>query len=219
MTPEERVGQLFLVTFQGTDTHDQTRIYDLIANHHAGGVVLLSGNDNFLPEDTIPSAHRLIGELQTIESSATTTSELDPQSADKVYVPLFVGISQEGDGTPYDQILSGLTPLPNPMAIGATWKTELAQQIGNVQGSELSALGVNLYLGPSLDVEAPNPSAQIDLIYLFLAAIRFGGEMERAMFRFAHGYNNRMMVVAKHFRDVVIQIVHRKRKGNGPQIA
>ena len=40
MTPEERVGQLFLVTFQGTDTHDQTQIYDLIANHHVGGVVL-----------------------------------------------------------------------------------------------------------------------------------------------------------------------------------
>jgi beta-N-acetylhexosaminidase len=40
MTPEERVGQLFLVTFRGTDTHDQTQVYDLIANHHVGGVVL-----------------------------------------------------------------------------------------------------------------------------------------------------------------------------------
>ena len=37
MTPEEKVGQLFLVTFQGTDTHDQTHIYDLIANQHVGG--------------------------------------------------------------------------------------------------------------------------------------------------------------------------------------
>src|SRR5690349_20925385 len=68
MTPEERVGQLFLVTFQGTDTHDQTEIYDLIANHHVGGVVLLAANDNFLPDpDTIPSAHQLINDLQTIE--------------------------------------------------------------------------------------------------------------------------------------------------------
>ena len=125
MTPEERVGQLFLVTFQGTDAHDQTRIYDLIANRHVGGVVLLAGNDNFLPEpDTISSAHQLVNGLQTIESTATTESELDTQSVDNVYVPLFVGISQEGDGTPYDQILSGLTPLPNPMAIGATWKTD-----------------------------------------------------------------------------------------------
>lgn len=203
MTPEERVGQLFLVTFQGTDAHDQTRIYDLIANRHIGGVVLLAGNDNFLPEpDTISSAHQLVNGLQTIESTATTESELDTQSVDNVYVPLFVGISQEGDGTPYDQILSGLTPLPNPMAIGATWKTDLAQQVGGVLGNELSALGFNLYLGPSLDVmEAPNPSAQIDLGPRVFGGDPFWvGEMGRAYISGLHtGSNGRMVVVAKHF--------------------
>ncbi|HEY9528219.1 MAG TPA: glycoside hydrolase family 3 N-terminal domain-containing protein, partial [Anaerolineales bacterium] len=167
MTPEERVGQLFLVTFQGTDTHDQTQIYDLIANHHVGGVVLQAANNNFLPQpDTISSAYQLIRSLQTIESEATTAPPSAPNapSDQKVYVPLFVGISQEGDGVPYDQILSGLTPVPSLMAIGATWKTELARQVGAVQGQELSALGFNLYLGPSLDVvESPNPSARIDL--------------------------------------------------------
>ncbi|HEX2996008.1 MAG TPA: hypothetical protein VHP14_14385, partial [Anaerolineales bacterium] len=68
MTPEERVGQLFLVTFQGTETHDQTRIYDLIVNRHVGGVVLLAGNDNFLPppeNNTVSSAYQLIRALQT----------------------------------------------------------------------------------------------------------------------------------------------------------
>jgi beta-N-acetylhexosaminidase len=203
MTPEERVGQLFLVTFQGIDAHDQTRIYDLIANHHVGGVVLLAGNDNFLPEpDTISSAHRLVSELQTIESAATTQSELDTQSVDKVYVPLFIGISQEGDGAPYDQILSGLTPLPNPMAIGATWKPELAQQVGSVLGSELNALGFNLYLGPSLDVvEAPNPLARIDLGPRVFGGDPFWvGEMGRAYISGLHtGSNGRMVVVAKHF--------------------
>src|SRR6185503_14665124 len=73
MTPEERAGQLFLVTFQGTDTHDQTQIYDLIANHHVGGAVLQAANDNFLPQpDTISNAYQLIRSLQTIESEATT---------------------------------------------------------------------------------------------------------------------------------------------------
>ncbi|MBN2115124.1 MAG: hypothetical protein JW730_01045 [Anaerolineales bacterium] len=207
MTPEERVGQLFLVTFLGTDTHDQTRIYDLIANHHVGGVVLLAGNDNFLPEpDTISSAHHLISALQVIESDATTRSEADPQSVDNVYVPLFVGISQEGNGTPYDQILSGLTPLPNSMAIGATWKTELAWQVGSVQGSELSALGFNLYFGPSLDVveapdEAPDPSARIDLGPRVFGGDPFWvGEMGRAYISGLHsGSDGHMMVVAKHF--------------------
>jgi beta-N-acetylhexosaminidase len=76
MTPEERVGQLFLVTFQGTDPHDQTEIYDLIANHHVGGVVLQAANDNFLPQpDTIDNAHQLIRTLQTIESDATTAPQ------------------------------------------------------------------------------------------------------------------------------------------------
>ena len=205
MTPEERIGQLFLVTFEGTDTHDQTQIYDLIANHHVGGVVLQAANDNFLPQpDTTSGAYQLIRALQTIESDATTKSQSDGNapSGNKVYVPLLVGISQEGDGAPYDQILSGLTPLPNLMAIGATWKTELAQQVGEVFGRELSALGFNLFLGPSLDVvEDPDPSAQIDLGTRVFGGDPFWvGKMGRAYIAGLHtGSNNRMAVIAKHF--------------------
>jgi beta-N-acetylhexosaminidase len=205
MTPEERVGQLFLVTFQGLDTHDQTEIYELIANYHVGGVVLRAANDNFLPQpDTISSAYQLIQGLQTIESDATKVSQSagSSQSEEKAYVPLFIGISQEGDGVPHDQILSGLTPLPNLMAIGATWEPELAEQVGAVLGRELSALGFNLYLGPSLDVaESPNPLAQNDL-----GPRVFGGdpfwvrEMGRAYIAGLHtGSNDRMVVIAKHF--------------------
>src|SRR5690606_37533621 len=98
MTPEERVGQVFLVTFRGTDTHDQTEIYDLIANHHVGGVILQASNDNFLPApDTIPAAHQLISDLQTIEWQSSTPpapGTSAPPATDPVYVPLFIGISQ-----------------------------------------------------------------------------------------------------------------------------
>jgi beta-N-acetylhexosaminidase len=203
MTPEERVGQLFLVTFQGVDAHDQTQIYDLIANYHVGGVVLLAGNDNFLPApDTVPTAHQLISALQTIEAETAAPVETGAQAHGNVYVPLFVGISQEGDGAPHDQILSGLTPLPNLMAIGATWNRDLAQQVGAVLGRELSALGFNLYLGPSLDVvEAPNPSAQFDLgARVFGGDPYWVGELGRAYISGVHtGSGNRMVVVAKHF--------------------
>jgi len=37
LTPEERVGQLFLVTFSGTDISAESQIYDLIINHHIAG--------------------------------------------------------------------------------------------------------------------------------------------------------------------------------------
>src|SRR5687768_15143525 len=162
MTPEERVGQLFLVTLGGTDTSVESQIHDLITNHHVGGVILVAENNNFVDApDTIAGAHQLVTALQTIEWEAT---EQATQASRSAYVPLFIGISQEGDGAPHDQILGGLTPLPNAMAIGATWKTELAEQVGSVLGSELSALGFNFLLGPSLDVvESPNPSARSDL--------------------------------------------------------
>lgn len=200
MSPEERVGQLFLVTFTGTDTSPESQIYDLIANRHVGGVVLQAGNDNFVAAPgTVTSAHQLINALQTIEWQASINSQ--PQLSD-VYVPLFVGISQEGDGIPHDQILSGLTPLPDEMAIGATWKTDLARQVGTVLGNELSAMGFNLYLGPSLDVlESPNPSALSDLGTRVFGGDPFWvGRMGREYISGLHaGSNNRMMVVAKHF--------------------
>lgn len=202
MTPEERVGQLFLGTFRGTDVSAESQIYDLIVNHHIGGVILLADHDNFLAApDTVTGAHQLINNLQEIEWDATALG-LNGQSPRSVFVPLFIGTSQEGDGAPHDQILSGLTPLPDAMAIGATWKPELAKQVGSVLGTELSALGFNLFLGPSLDVvEAPDPAARSDLGTRVFGGDPFWvGEMGRAYVAGLHeGSANRMVVVAKHF--------------------
>ncbi len=211
MTPEERVGQLFLVTFRGTNTSSDTQIYDLIANRHVGGVILLAENDNFVgAPDTVPAAYQLIKQLQMIEArttietpvSETPVAETPTPAPENTYVPLFIGISQEGDGDPHDQILSGLTPLPDAMAIGATWKTDMAQQVGSVLGRELSALGFNLFLGPSLDVvESPNPSAQVDLGTRSFGGDPFWvGKMGQAYISGLHtGSDGRMVVVAKHF--------------------
>ena len=199
MTPEERVGQLFLVTFSGTNTGKESQIYDLIASRHVGGVILLSENNNFVAEpDTISSAHQVIADLQAIEWDAANVDT----SLHGAYVPLLIGISQEGDGVPDDQILSGMTPLPNEMAVGATWKTENAMQVGSVLGAELSAIGFNLYLGPSLDVvESPNPSARSDLgTRVFGGDPYWVGEMGQAYVSGLHtGSGNRMIVVVKHF--------------------
>jgi beta-N-acetylhexosaminidase len=127
---------------------------------------------------------------------------LNEQSPRSVYVPLFIGISQEGGGPPHDQILSGLTPLPAVMALGATWKPELAKQVGSVLGSELSALGFNFLFGPSLDVvEAPDPAARSDLGTRVFGGDPFWvGVMGRAYVAGLHeGSKNRMLVIAKHF--------------------
>ena len=206
LSPEERVGQLFLVTFTGTDTTEESQIYDLVVNYHIGGVILSSENDNFTAApDTVANAHQLITEIQRIEWDNTEAFLPEPGSGiptPPAYVPLFVGVEQDGDGPPADQILSGLTTMPNAMSLGATWKPELAQQVGEIQGKELAALGFNLYLGPPLDVlETPNPAVRSDIgTRTFGGDPYWVGEMGRAFISGLHsGSDGRMLVVAKHF--------------------
>jgi beta-N-acetylhexosaminidase len=206
LTPEERVGQLFLVTFIGKDASSTSQIYDLIANHHVGGVLLQSENDNFGPAgQTLSQSLALARELQSGEWSASQTRQIEPASGQEftpAFIPLFVGISQEGNGPPYDQIIHGLTPLPSNMALGATWQPHLANEVGAVLGSELSSLGFNLLLGPSLDVlENPRQQGTGDLgVRTFGGDPYWVGEMARALVSGIHsGSGDRIAVVAKHF--------------------
>lgn len=206
MTPEERVGQLFLITFTGTDTGAESPIYDLVTNYHVGGVVLLAENDNFDPTpNTVSGTHELISDLQRIEWNSSVSPSPDITTGnlpERAYVPLFIGIEQDGDGYPYDQILNGMTPMPNAMALGATWRPDLARQIAEVQGEELAALGINLYMGPSLDVlDTPNPAARSSIgTRSFGGDPYWVGEMGRAYINGLHsGSDGHMLVVAKHF--------------------
>ena len=56
LTPEEKVGQLFLITFNGADTDPASPIFDLIANYHIGGIVLARDNDNFQNPESMPGS-------------------------------------------------------------------------------------------------------------------------------------------------------------------
>jgi len=206
LSPEERVGQLFLVTFTGSDVGPDSQIYDLITKHHIGGVVLLAANDNFVAApDTVSETYLLTSSLQNAEWESSFVPLIDPSTGTQSrrdYIPLFIGISQGGGGYPYDQIISGLTPLPNQMAIGATWQPDLAKQTGVVLGKELSSIGINLFLGPSLDVlEVPNPTSKGDLGTRVFGGDPFWvGEMGRAYIEGIHsGSNGRMAVISKHF--------------------
>ncbi len=206
MTPDERVGQLFLVSFSGTDVSPESKIFDLIRNHYIGGVVLLSSNDNFSPmPNTLDDTRVLINELQKKNWDGSFIKTIDPITNNEhypAYVPLFIALSQEGDGYPTDQLLSGLTPLPSQMAIGATWDPALSQKAGEVMGRELSALGVNLYLGLSLDVlDVVSPQALNDLgVRSFGGDPYWVGQMGSAYIKGLHeGSAQRMLVVAKHF--------------------
>jgi beta-N-acetylhexosaminidase len=213
LTPEERIGQLFLVTFKGTDVGPETPIYDLLTTHHVGGVILRAQNDNILSDSPNPQnatattqqVYELVQQLHKDNWDFSLVPRLNPTSGisyTPTYIPLFIGMVQEGDGYPYDQILHGMTGLPNQMALGATWNPDLAAQVGEILGKELTALGINLLLGPSLDVlDIPQFETSASL-----GTRAFGGdpywvsEMGRAYVRGVHkGGNGRLATVAKRF--------------------
>jgi beta-N-acetylhexosaminidase len=206
MSPEEKIGQLFLIAFQGREITPESEIYNLIVNHHIGGVILRTENDNITSLNTTENIFQLTQALQQAEWDGSLEEENQEEDVvDQIpdnYVPLFVAISQEGDSYPHNTIFNGVTTLPSQLAIGATWDLSLAEKVGNVLGQELNTLGFNLLLGPSLDV--------LDLPYVEggddLGARTFGGdpfwvgELGKAYIRGVHlGSRNQIAVISKHF--------------------
>jgi beta-N-acetylhexosaminidase len=119
MTLEQKVGQLFLVFFNGQILSPS--LLRSIREYHVGGIVFFQGN--------IASAQQtaaLINEAQREAISGT------------VGVPLFVAADQEGG------LIARMPPpapaFPSQMALGATGDGDLAARVAQAQSRVLKAL-------------------------------------------------------------------------------
>ncbi len=190
MSVEDKVGQLFLVSFVGDNVNPDSDVWQLITEYKVGGVILQTANSNF---ENNPSAPRQITEfVNALQTTAYNSNGL----------PLFVAIDYEGDDYPYTRITEGVTPIPSQMSIGATWDTTYAEAVGRIVGQELSAMGINLLLGPGVDVlNDPRPTGRGDIgTRVFGGDPYWVGQMGRAYIRGVHeGSAGRMATVAKHF--------------------
>lgn len=217
LTPDERVGQLFMVSFQGTNLTPNSPIARLIQEYRVGGVVISARNENFRNDNDTPA--RVLGLTNTLQMLAreapvrstasitaatlTATTTLTAPIESYTPLPLFVAVEHGGDGFPNTQIRRGLTNIPSQMALGATWEPEYARLVGQVVGRELSLLGINMLFGPSLDVlDNPRP----DRSGASLGVYTFGGhpfwvqKMGEAYIRGVHqGSNHQVLTVATHF--------------------
>ena len=220
LTPQERVGQLFVVSFNGTDAETGSPIAELIQTYRIGGVVISAGNENFVNNaDTPAQVLTLSTKLQTLAQTAplitvtdtvtgttptltSTVTTTDTVNTSYTPLPLFIAVEHEGDGFPYTQVRGGLPAIPNQMALGATWNVENARLVGQIVGHDLPLLGINMLFGPSLDV-LDNPRIDQGNI---LGTRTFGGhphwvgEMGQAYIKGVHqGSGNKMLVISKHF--------------------
>ncbi len=204
MSVEQRVGQLFMVEFLGAEAKPDSAIAHLIREYHVGAVYLTWANGNITDETGTPAqVARLTNSLQQLacdDPRLSPKGDLQPNIAD--CVPLFVAVDHEGDGYPRTHLRQGATQIPSAMAIGATWSEDDAQLVGEVVGRELAAVGVNMLLGPVVDVlERPHPEGGGDLnLRVFGGDPAWVGMLGRAYIRGVHqGSGGRMLTVAKHF--------------------
>jgi beta-N-acetylhexosaminidase len=142
-----------------------------------------------------PIATRTPTPIPTATASPTPASNAE-------HLPLLIGLDWAGDGSLAFSGANDFTPLPSQMAIGATWLPDLSEKTGQVLGQEIEAIGVNLLLGPSLDVlDTPRPGSRGDLRTRTFGGDPFWvGQMGRAFIRgVQEGSGGGVMTAAKHF--------------------
>ncbi len=210
LTPAERVGQLFLVSFEGNSANTDSDIAELIQEYRVGGVVISARNRNFFNSINTPA--QVLGLTTSLQRLATqpplpvtatqTITAAAPLTTPYTALPLFVAVAHEGDGYPFTQIRQGMHDIPSQMALAATWDLENPRQIGLAVGQELSAVGVNMLFGPSLDVlDNPRPNLGSGLgVRTFGSNPYWVGEMGHAYIQGIHlGSDGKLLTIAKHF--------------------
>ncbi|CAG9998957.1 unnamed protein product [Clonostachys byssicola] len=127
------IGQTLLMGWDGTEVTAEIRT--LIEDHHLGSIILTAKN-----LESAQQTSRLVQELQTIAKNAGHP------------YPLLIALDQENGGVNslFDQDL--VCQFPSAMGIAATGRAELAYEVTKATATEISACGVNLMLGPVLDV-------------------------------------------------------------------
>jgi len=139
MTTEQKVGQLFLVYFDGTSLSPD--LERMITEYHVGGIIIFPHN------------------LNTLRDLALLISDAQQAAAgNEPHIPLFVAADQEG--WPIWRLPNGATVFPSNMALGATDSVEDARLMAQVMAEEMIALGINMNLAPVMDVNS-NPANPI----------------------------------------------------------
>jgi beta-N-acetylhexosaminidase len=177
MSLEEKVGQLFMVWFEGRENAPLLR--EAITRRHAGGIILYDITDN-------------VGSPTEVARLTNAAQRMAAESG--AGVGLLIGIDQEGG--PVVRLKNGFTVLPSAAAIGASGSPDHAARAASIMAQEMRAVGINVTFAPDADVNS-NPDNPI------IGVRSFGGTPSQvtAMARAAmeatmeHG----VLPVLKHF--------------------
>ncbi|QAA33958.1 beta-N-acetylhexosaminidase [Clostridium manihotivorum] len=136
LTLEEKIGQLAIIGFEGTEMNDN--IKELIQNYHVGGVIFFKENITSRSQ-----ALSLVEAMKNYNGNA---------------IPLFLAVDEEGGRV--SRIPSEYLKLPSSGYIGKKNNEVLSNKVGEILGDEVGSLGLNLDFAPVLDINS-NPKNPI----------------------------------------------------------
>lgn len=155
MSIDELIGQMTWTRVYGNSADDTSMAAEnqqyygvdtpaeVIEKYDLGGVLYFAWSNTIISDDPVGAAE-LSNSLQSVSTGSDASG-----------IPLAVTIDQEGGIVA--RMNEPATVLPGNMSLGATFDTDLAYAQGQVLGSELSAVGVNVDFAPVLDVNT-NPA-------------------------------------------------------------
>ncbi len=136
------------------------------------------------------------------DTVAVTDENASAALVPRMNIPLLIGVEQLGDGYPATAMRRNFTPIPSQLALGSTWNPALVQAVGAIVGSELKTVGVNLLLGPSLDVTNQPRTDPVGAlgVHTFGGDPYWVGKMGSAYIAGVHeGGDFQVATIARHF--------------------
>ena len=129
MTTEEKVGQLLMAGFEGTEPGDDDAVF--LQDYQVGGLILFGRN------------------IESAEQLTALTNGLKALNGDQI--PLLIGVDQEGGLV--DRMPPEVSRTPSAWSVGQTLDTEgVGAAYGALLAEECAAFGFNMDFAPSLDI-------------------------------------------------------------------
>ncbi|MCK5917468.1 MAG: glycoside hydrolase family 3 protein [Cocleimonas sp.] len=146
---EDGVGQLFMINIPLHFSRIQERnaIHKrLIEEEGFGSIILQSSNFNYLRKRTESGEERI-----SIVTNFVSNMQYRALASKHLKAPLFIAADFEGPR--YNPIKSVITPPPPALTMATTQDINDIENTGKAVGYQLASSGINMILGPVLDID------------------------------------------------------------------
>lgn len=151
-TLEEKIGQMILVGFRGTEVKDGSLIKRDIQKYHIGGVVLY---------ETDQGSTSKVRNIVSKEQVSNLTKQLQSLSS----TPLFIAIDQEGGKVQRLDQKYGFKNYKSHLELGKINNLDETRRVAKEIGDELKSVGINFNFAPSVDLIINRQSLIVAKLY------------------------------------------------------